>query len=68
MGGFYAFRYKEIQVKHMTKNDEENATAVIIAIGAILGAIWLGSKKRCPYCQEENERLATNCKRCGGII
>ncbi len=51
----------------MAKNDG-SAVGLIIAIGAILGAIWLGSKKKCPYCQGENDRLATICEHCGRRI
>ncbi len=50
----------------MSNNDE--GVAAIIAIGALLAALWLGSKKKCPFCQAENDRLATTCKNCGGRI
>lgn len=49
-------------------SDEAKSIGVIVAIGALLAALWFGSKKRCPNCGEENDRLATNCKRCGAKI
>lgn len=51
----------------MAKGDDE-ALGALIAIGALLAAIWLGSKKKCSFCGEDNDRLASNCKRCGGKI
>lgn len=51
----------------MAKNNDD-AKITIIALGALLAAIWLGSKKRCPHCGEENDRLAANCRQCGQRI
>ena len=45
-------------------DDRGGAIAVIIALGLILGAIWLGSKKKCPRCGKENDGIATECKYC----
>ena len=45
-----------------------NALVAIVAIGALLAAIWLGSKKRCHICGTENDRTATNCGKCGWKI
>lgn len=47
----------------MAKNDD-------VIAGILLGLLGLGflaalSKKRCIYCQQENERNVTHCIRCG---
>ena len=48
----------------MAKSDGD-AVGALIAIGALLAVIWLGSGKKCPMCGEGNDKLASNCKKCG---
>ena len=51
----------------MARSDDD-AIVAIVAIGALLAALWLGSKKKCPYCQTENDKATTNCRNCGANI
>lgn len=48
--------------------EEGSVIGLIAAIGLLLAAVWLGSKKRCRKCGEENDGNATCCKKCGGAL
>lgn len=49
-------------------DNKSGAIAVLLALGLILGAIWLGPKKKCPHCGKENDSTSAKCKYCGSKL